>query len=231
MNRRRFLAVTAGASSVAIAGCLGDQGYETTSVAGESVPLAPTDDAYGWYEDDDENLGVVDSRSVTAYQQLRIAGAVASPAPYGRDSEDPVDEWATDRRILTYCACPHHLSTRRAASLLSGGYSEVYALDKGFNDWIDKGYPVDGERATQQLPTYEISGRTDPDAAGEEVWVREPSSNQREVATVQPGGEYEVTFHFVEISGETPLVVDAPTYEVRAPLDALTETVVTGSIA
>lgn len=228
MRRREYIGAVAGIGAMTVAGCLGDNGYETVEVAGESVPLAPTDDAYDWYQD---GLAVVDSRSRVAWEQTRIDGAVWSPAPEGRESGDPVGEWAEDRRILTYCACPHHLSTRRAASLLGDGYTEVYALDRGINDWIDRNHPIAGESVAQALPTYEIRGETSADAAGEAVWVREPETRQREPAVIGPDGGYAVTFHFVEVDEATPLTVDTPEYQLRAPLGTLTETVVTGALA
>jgi rhodanese-related sulfurtransferase len=245
MKRRRYLSTAAGLGLVGLAGCLGDSGdgeeptpspspdtpdtaYDTLKTRGESVPLAPTDNAYEWYRNGD--LAVVDARSQVAWEQTRIEGAVWSPAPDGRNTDDPAAAWDTDRRILTYCGCPHHLSSQRAASFIANGYTEVYALDEGIQDWIDRGYPIEGERVAQ-LPTYEISGRTSADAAGREVWVRAPGSGQREVATIGPDGEYTVTFHFLEVDAETPLVLETPEYELRAPLGELTEGVVTASLA
>ena len=229
MNRRQYLGIVAGTGAVAAAGCLGGSGYETTEVNGESVPLAPTDDAYDWYENG--NLVVVDARSRTEWEHTRIAGAVWSPAPEGQQGSDPVEQYSEDRRILTYCGCPHRLSTQRAASLIADGYEEVYALDKGIRDWIDQQYPIEGENVAQRLPTYEIQGETSSDAAGEEVWVREPQSGQREPSIIGSDGSYEVTFHFVEIDESTPLTVETPEYEVRAPLGTLTGTTVTPALA
>lgn len=228
MDRRRFLAAAAGTATVTVTGCLGSDGYDTLSVGGESVPLAPTEDAYEWYQEED--VAVLDARSRAAWERTRIEGAVWSPAPDGRDGSDPAEEFSADRRILTYCACPHALSSQRAAALIADGYTDVYALDEGIRHWIDQGYPIAGDNVSQDLPTYEIRGRADPDAAGEDVWVREPETNQREVATIDAGGEYAVTFHFVEVTEETPLVLDTPGYEFRAPLGKLTDTVVTGPV-
>jgi rhodanese-related sulfurtransferase len=227
MNRRRFLATAAGTGAVAIAGCLGNDGYETLPMAGESVPLAPTADAYDWYQNED--LVVLDARQKVAWEYTRIEGALWSPAPSGQASEDPATELGQEQRILTYCGCPHHLSSQRAASLISDGYEEVYALDKGINDWIEQGHPIAGQNAGS-LPTYEIRGRTDPDTAGQEVWVREPQTKQREVATIGADGEYAVSFHFVEITEQTPLVLETPEYQLQAPLGTLTGTVVTGAL-
>lgn len=228
MNRRRFLATATGAGAVVLGGCLGSDEYDTLSVAGESVPLVPTADAYEWYQD--EAVAVLDARRRVAWEDTRIEGAAWSPAPDGRDGDDPAQEFATDERLLTYCACPHALSTRRAASLISDGYTEVYALDEGLTHWIEQGHPVAGDGVAQGLPTYEIRGRTDPEAAGEAVWVRELETGQREAATVDGDGEYTVTLHFVEVTEETPLMLETPDYEFRASLGELTDTVVTGPI-
>ncbi|MDQ2048948.1 rhodanese-like domain-containing protein [Natronolimnohabitans sp. A-GB9] len=121
----------------------GEDGYETYDVNGTAVPLAPTDDVFEWYEDDDE-LIVVDARSETAYERVHIRGAVVSPAPDGRETDDPLDDVPTDARIVTYCPCPHTLAGHRAASLIEDGYTEVYALKEGLQEWIDRGHPIEG---------------------------------------------------------------------------------------
>lgn len=119
-----------------------ENGYETYAIEGEEVPLAPTDEAYEWYQNDD--VVVADARSKDAYDRVHVTGAAWSPAPEGQDGEDPVDSLPEDTRILTYCACPHHLSGLRAADLIADEYTAVYALDEGIQDWVDKGYPVEG---------------------------------------------------------------------------------------
>lgn len=118
--------------------------YALYSTGGQDVPLAPTADAYDWYRNGD--LVVADARSQSAYQNIHVEGAVWSPAPDGQSSADPLADLPSDQRILTYCTCPHHLSGARAASLLADGYENVYALDKGLNDWIEQGHPIAGDR-------------------------------------------------------------------------------------
>ncbi|MCU4925471.1 rhodanese-like domain-containing protein [Halobacteria archaeon AArc-dxtr1] len=120
-----------------------ENGYETYSVWGTEVPLAPTEDVFQWYEDDEE-LVVVDTRSEDAYEELRIPGALLSPAPEGVDVDDPLEDVANDARIVTYCVCPHTLAGNRAADLIEDGYTDVYALKEGLQEWVDRGYPVEG---------------------------------------------------------------------------------------
>ncbi|PSP27284.1 hypothetical protein BRC65_06670 [Halobacteriales archaeon QH_2_65_14] len=96
-------------------------GYDMYAVGGTEVPLAPIDD-----------------------EEVRIAGAVFSPAPDGLPEDDPLDALTEDTRIVTYCPCPHTLSTNRAASLIENGYTDVYALKEGIREWVDRGYPLEG---------------------------------------------------------------------------------------
>ncbi|ELY62099.1 rhodanese-like domain-containing protein [Natronolimnohabitans innermongolicus] len=121
----------------------GEGEYETYTVGEIDVPLAPTTDVADWYENDND-LIIVDARSRTAYDQLHIDGAVSSPAPDGRSTDDPLADVATDTRIVTYCPCPYVLAGQRAASLIEDGYTEVYALKEGVQEWIDRDYPIDG---------------------------------------------------------------------------------------
>lgn len=117
-------------------------GYEMYAVLDQEVPLAPTADVYEWYRNDSVVVG--DARSATAYERLRIAGAHWSPAPEGQEADDPLESRSTDTRIVTYCACPRHLSGNRAAHLQQAGYENVYILRDGIQDWVDRGYPIDG---------------------------------------------------------------------------------------
>jgi len=119
-------------------------GYDMYAVGGTEVPLAPIDDVYEWYQNDDD-LVMGDARtSRRVYEEVRIAGAVFSPAPDGLPEDDPLDALAEDTRIVTYCPCPHTLSTNRAASLIENGYTDVYALKEGIREWVDRGYPLEG---------------------------------------------------------------------------------------
>ena len=141
MRRRSFLRATGLFTGLGLAGCLGDStpeaanefGYPTTTTDGIAVPLVPLADAIQWYEND---VGAfADARSRTAFEQARIAGAVHSPAPDGLATDDPIAGRPKDTRVVTYCGCPHHLSTLRGATLIRNGYVHTYAIDEGFQAW------------------------------------------------------------------------------------------------
>ena len=163
MQRRQLMVTACGVATVGIAGCLGDDqdlrgadydppddgerggtndnGYATYVVGDQAVPLAPTDQVSEWYEHD-EDLVVVDTRSRDEYDSLHIEGAVWSPHPDGRETNDPLADVDTDTLIVTYCVCPHAMAGSRAASLMDDGYTEVYALDEGLQEWVDRGLPT-----------------------------------------------------------------------------------------
>ena len=142
MRRRSFLGL---ALAGTVAGCLGDSVEESDDyldVNGTSVPLVSTDTAAEWYDSDD--LLVLDARNEDAWEEVRIAGAKSSPSPNGHDEDDPTDTVASDTRILTYCVCPHTLAGQRGASLIDDGFTDVYALDEGLEEWIEQGHPIEG---------------------------------------------------------------------------------------
>lgn len=149
MRRRTFLSGLAPLGAGAVAGCTAfgspepanEFGYETREVSGVEVPLAPIADVIEWYEDDEALF--VDTRNQADYYDAHIAGAVWSPAMDGQDENDPVEEYSTDTRVVTYCVCPHALSTSRGARLIEDGYTHTYAIDEGFEPWVENGYPTE----------------------------------------------------------------------------------------
>jgi rhodanese-related sulfurtransferase len=248
MRRRQFLAAGAAATTVSVAGCFGDDestadgygpepdsepeersidtdSYETYSVNGIDVPLAPLEDVSYWYERQEARM--VDTRGEDQYDDLRITGAAFSSAPDGV-SNDPVDDWPEDARIVTYCVCPHDLAGMRAASLMEAGYENVYALDEGLEAWVNSGYPIEGEQATQSLTAYRIEGRSDPAYAGEHVRVETVEEDRSELSAVESDGSYELTIHFTGIEDDSLLRIDAPDYTRELTLEEATSDVITG---
>lgn len=116
--------------------------YQTED--GTRVKLIPLDVAYYWYNT--QKARVADTRVQSQYEAVHVEGAVHSPAPEGGET-DPLQEAEQQDRIITYCTCPHHLSTLRAADLLNSGYTGVYALDPGFDPWVENDYQIAGTDA------------------------------------------------------------------------------------
>jgi rhodanese-related sulfurtransferase len=224
--RRTFLA-SAGAALGGVAGCLSGgggsasslAGYDTISVDGQSVPLAPLDDAYDWYESGRARFA--DARSRGAYARSHIDGAVWSPARDGQATDDPVAAWDADTLVVTYCGCPHHLSSMRAAALVGAGYENVAALDEGFWAWQDAGYPVTGGQPDYEPPLRVVEGRTDPRFAGEWAWARHDPSGQREVTPIADDGTYALHVRFADVAPDDPVRITTPAYELSASIAAL----------
>lgn len=198
-----------------------DQGIE--------VPLVPVDVAYDWYRR--REARVADARGSRQYATSHVTGAVLSPAS-GR-TDDPVTAWPEGDRIVTYCGCPHHLSTMRAAQLYQNGYEEVYAIDEGFWEWHRLDYPMAGEDVSYQPYGHVIEGATDPASAGEYAWARTADGSQEEAHPIGPDGGYELVLHFSDVTDGTPITVETPTYSLTKPLGELTSGVLTrdGAVA
>lgn len=245
MNRRQFLAVGSTAVVATVAGCLGGDGgqgdgygpepesepedrsidttaYETQTFEGVEVPLAPIEDVFYWYQR--QEARVADARGSNQYENAHIAGAPLSPAPDG-GSDDPIADWDTDDRIVTYCGCPHHLSGLRAASLIDDGYEEVYALDDGFQAWINSGYPLEGSEVSEDRTTYHIQGQSDAAYAGEMVMLDQVDADRREAAPITEDGSYTLQLHYAG-STDSQFRVKAPDYTTEGTLAELTSDVV-----
>ena len=124
-------------------GTTDERGYETYAANGHEIPMAPTSDVYEWYTDDEE-LVIIDARSAEAYEEVHVRGAVSSPVRGEPATEEPLAGVEPDTRIVTYCTCPRTLSGHRAAELREAGYTDVYLLADGLQDWAEKGHPIDG---------------------------------------------------------------------------------------
>ncbi|WP_121744167.1 rhodanese-like domain-containing protein [Natronorubrum halophilum] len=248
MNRRQVLTAGAAMAATVVAGCLSGDGdveqgdgygpesdtvpdersidtdaYETQTFEGVEVPLAPITDVYYWYQRRESRIA--DARGADQFKESRIVGAAFSKAPDGVD-DDPTDDWATDDRIVTYCGCPHHLSGLRAASLIDDGYEEVYALDEGFQAWIDQGYPIEGTEVSSERVSYEIRGQSDPAYAGEMVWLEQLDADRAEAAPIADDGSYTLQLHYAG-STDSPFRVEAPDYATEGTLEELTSDTIT----
>ncbi len=92
-------------------------------------------------------LVLVDARTTSDYLQLHIAGAISIPYFDMHDlSKIPNDgTW-----VITYCACPHHVSGVVMEELRKRGYAHSAVLDEGIFVWQQQGNPVIA--AAGQLP-------------------------------------------------------------------------------
>jgi len=205
--------------------------FDTVSMDGQVVPRAPVQAAYYWYARGEARFA--DARGVGQYEASHVYGAVSSPA--GNDmAEDPVESWPEDERIVCYCGCPHHLSSIRAADLMSRGYTEVYVIEEGFweterygEGWVPRNYPVAGSNV-QFSRAGTIEGRAPERFAGETAWARHPATDQVEATEISADGGFALHLYFSGVGDDDEITVETPAYRVTAPLGELTDGVVAG---
>lgn len=211
--------------------------FDTTTASGVEimngdssmeVKLAPAELVYDWYRR--QEVRMVDGRGAYNHEQMRIFGAVLSTVGSPIE-ETPVGDWSKSDRIVTYCGCPHHISSVRAAELMNAGYEEVYALDEGIYapnrddvvSWYEHGYPVTGSSVQEQTETRLIEGVTDATFAGKSAWATDLDAGQREATTIDAAGRYVLHLNFFDVTDETPIRLETPEYTVEASLGELTD--------
>lgn len=201
--------------------------FETLSVNGETVKLAPIDVVKTWYDRTEARF--VDARGLTQYKHSHIYGGVLSTAQQ-KSTGGGIEGWPTDDRIVTYCGCPHHLSSVRAAGLMKAGFSRVYAIDDGFGAWAERGYPMGGTTFTSEsqsdISTWVIEGVIDARYAGKYAWAS--ADRQYEAAPIQGDGRFTLSLTFLDVTAETPVRVSTPAFTISRPLRELTAGVLKG---
>jgi mono/diheme cytochrome c family protein/rhodanese-related sulfurtransferase len=82
---------------------------------------------------------IIDARPPSEWRRVHIAGAVSIPYHDMKRLDDvPKDgTW-----VVSYCACPHHLSGIVTDELRKRGYDHAVVLDEGIDEWHRRGYPV-----------------------------------------------------------------------------------------
>lgn len=200
--------------------------FETLDRDGTTVPLVPIDVAYDWYRR--RTARFADARGERSYQDSHVFGAVLSTVqtPLG-----PVADWPRDDFIVTYCKCPHHLSSMRAATLIEAGYEEVYAIDEGFGVWQNRGYPMAGQQVSLRPPERLIRGDTAPADAGGDAWAWHDPTGQREAVPIASDGSYELALKFADVDDASVIRVETPSYTVEGALGELTSGRVTAADA
>lgn len=201
--------------------------FGTLTVNGETVKLAPIDVVKKWY--DRAEARFVDARGLTQYKRSHIYGGVLSTAQQ-KSTGGGINSWPKGDRIVTYCGCPHHLSSLRAAGLQKAGFSRVYAIDEGFGEWSKREYPMSGTAFTSEsqsdISKWVIEGNLNARYAGDYVWAT--VDRQYEAAPIGDDGRFTLILKFSDVTGETPVRVSAPTFTVTRPLGVLTARVLKG---
>jgi rhodanese-related sulfurtransferase len=85
---------------------------------------------------------VIDVRDPSAFEAGHVPGAIN--IDYVNMPERARDYVKETRTIVTYCACTNETTAARAAvDLIQAGLTNVKALAGGWNEWIQRGEPVE----------------------------------------------------------------------------------------
>lgn len=201
--------------------------FETITTNEETIRLVPIDVAEAWYRRGEARF--VDARGLYQYKHSHIYGSVLSPAQKQSDG-GAIPDWGRDERVVTYCGCPHHLSSLRAAGLQKAGYSEVYAIDEGFGVWSDRSYPMAGSAfatdSESSISEWTIEGAVDSQFAGEYAWAS--ADRQYEAVPIDADGGFTLHLKFADVNQETPVQVSTPAFTTTRPLGELATGVLDG---
>jgi len=84
---------------------------------------------------------IIDVRSTEEYNDVHIKGALSIPVS---ELEDKSVQLSKDLPVIVYCSSSACGSSSFAAGILSKqGFIEVFAMDSGIEEWLEKGYPVE----------------------------------------------------------------------------------------
>lgn len=104
-------------------------------------------------------LVIVDARTTSDYLRVRIAGAISIPY---FDMHD-LDKIPNDGTwVITYCACPHHVSGIVMEELRKRGYAHSAILDEGIFAWQQRGNPVVAAEGQLPIAAPPVSGALVP---------------------------------------------------------------------
>ena len=96
---------------------------------------------YEIVKDKNSNYQIVDVRSAEEYGKAHIKGAISIPVS---DIEINLNLISKDLPVIVYCSSSTCGSSSFAAEIFFGlGFKEVYAMNAGIEEWIEKGYPVE----------------------------------------------------------------------------------------
>lgn len=96
-----------------------------------------------------EDFLLLNVLSDASFQKAHIPGSYNIPVSEQGFLEKVADLAGVEgrnRRIVTYCGGFHCTASKNAANHLSAaGYTQVSAFEGGMEDWLNAGYPVEGE--------------------------------------------------------------------------------------
>lgn len=145
--------------------------------------------------DKGEKFYLLDVRGDTSYKESHIVGAISAPLPITEDTVKDIPKFST---IVTYCGCPHHLSSIGAEQLTNLGYRNVSVLDEGFWYWKDHKYPLETSNSNSEITEMTFEGTLMKDnkpVSDADIYLKHEKSGQLEATRTDQNGYYKMTFH------------------------------------
>lgn len=111
-------------------------------IADFDKPKAITIDfAYQLYN---QKVKFIDARPAEEFAEGHIKGAINIPFYGSENYQHELDKISKDQILVTYCSGDDcELSILLGDELFEKGYKKVYVFFGGWNQWNEKGYPVD----------------------------------------------------------------------------------------
>jgi len=85
----------------------------------------------------------IDARTIEEFAEGHIKGAINIPFYGSENYQHELDKISKDEILITYCSGDDcDLSILLGDELFEKGYKKIYVFFGGWNQWIEKGYPV-----------------------------------------------------------------------------------------
>lgn len=141
-----------------------------------------------------EKVVIVDVRGKGSYDESHIQGAVLKELSITADAAKSIPK---DALIVTYCGCPHHLSSIGAEQLTNLGYKNVKVLDEGFIYWKDHNMPL-SKISKSPITQMSVAGfllKNKKPLANVDIYLRHDKTGQMEATRTNKDGSYKMNFH------------------------------------
>ncbi len=141
-----------------------------------------------------ENIYIFDVRGKISYDEGHIKGALDKGLPITPAMAMGIPKNA---KIVTYCGCPHHLSSIGAEQLSQMGYTDIHVLDEGYWYWKDHNYPmaqVTNSKVTEMIVSGTLMKDNKP-VVDKDIYIRHMKTGQLEATRTDAKGYYKMTSH------------------------------------
>lgn len=140
-----------------------------------------------------ENVVLIDVRGKVAYDEAHIKGALLKDLPITAETSKGIPK---DAHIVTYCGCPHHLSSIGAEQLTNLGFKDVHVLDEGYVFWKDNKYPLSKDPSdTKEISISGVLLKNKKPFSNVDIFLKHESTGQMEATRTAKDGSYKMIFH------------------------------------